>query len=385
MNIFIIARFLEQGNKNMFEVPVREQYAYLNSLGDAKDDIDRSYKQFLCQDYFVPLWKKALWFVVSVVSIPIAIMVFRMKGTLIDFERKIDTIAENKGMDEIIPDELRERYDINNSVWNCGAGLTNSDINYLFKHIIGWKQPYFMLKMILQVAKYSPKVTKYHPDRIIEHSEYSFGSSAITDYLHSRGVKHINVQHGEKLRYIRDSFFHFDECYVWDKHYVDMLTELKAKPTQFKIAVPPSLKIDIDKFRKDSAFADYKYYLAADNEQDIKSIVEAMAFAKRKGKTVRYRIHPRYTDVNILRKYVSEDDIEYPKEVSIQESIANLEYAVGSYTTVLLQAHLSGKKVILNDVTFPKRYLQLKEYGYILANDNIDKLSDMSSFEGCEN
>ena len=58
MNIFKIARFLEKGNKNMFEVPVREQYAFLNSLGDAKDDIDRSYKQFLCQNYFVPLsWK----------------------------------------------------------------------------------------------------------------------------------------------------------------------------------------------------------------------------------------------------------------------------------------------------------------------------------------
>lgn len=385
MNIFKITRFLEKGNINMFDISIHEQYAYLNSLGDAKDDIDRSYKQFLCQNYFVPLWKKVLWFVVSLMAIPIAVFVFRIKGTRINFDRKIDTIAEKKGMDEIIPIELRERYVINNTVWNSGAGLTNTDICYLCKHIFGWKQPYFMLKMVLLVAKYSPMVSKYRPNQIIEHSEYSFGSSAITDYLHSRGVKHINVQHGEKLRYIRDSFFHFDECYVWDKHYVDMLTEMKAEPTQFRIAVPPSLKIDIEKFRKESAYADYKYYLAADNEHEIKSIVDAMAFAKREGKTVRYRIHPRYTDVNILKKYVSEDDIEYPKEVSIQESIANLEYAVGSYTTVLLQAHLSGKKVILNDVTFPKRFLQLKEYGYILANDNIDKLSDMSSFEGCEN
>ena len=101
-----------------------------------------------------------------------------------------------------------------------------------------------------------------------------------------------------------------------------------------------------------------------------------MAFAKSEGKTVKYRIHPRYTDLNVLRQYVGDDEIELPKEVSILESISNMEYAVGSYTTVLLQAYLSGKKVLLDDVTFHYRYNQLKEYGYILAKDDIEKLSE---------
>lgn len=57
MNIFKIALLLEKGNKGLFDVPIQEQYAYMNSLGEPKDDIDRSYKQFLCQNYFVPLWK----------------------------------------------------------------------------------------------------------------------------------------------------------------------------------------------------------------------------------------------------------------------------------------------------------------------------------------
>lgn len=52
-----------------------------------------------------------------------------------------------------------------------------------------------------------------------------------------------------------------------------------------------------------------------------------------------------------------------------------MEYAVGSFTTVLLQAYLSGKKVLLDDVTFHYRYNQLKEYGYILAKDDVEKLS----------
>ena len=100
-----------------------------------------------------------------------------------------------------------------------------------------------------------------------------------------------------------------------------------------------------------------------------------MSFAKRKGKSVKYRIHPRYTDLNVLRKYVSESEIEIPSEVNILDSISNLEYAVGSFTTVLVQAYLSGKKVLLNDVTFKKRFDQLKDYGYILAKDDVERLS----------
>lgn len=376
MNIFKIARFLEKGNKTQFDVAIQKQYAYMNSLGEATDDIDRSYKQFLCQNFFVPLWKKIVWWIVALLATPIAIFVLFVKGRSVHFVNQIDTIAENKGMNEIIPTDISEKYDINNVVWNAGAGLSVEDIKYIITHIYGWRQPYFILKIILLIAKYSPKITKYHPKRIIEHSEFSFGSSAITDYCHSRGVKHIDVQHGEKLRFIRDSFFHYDECYVWDEHYVNLFKEMHAEPSQFKVAVPPSLRIDCKAHQNPSVYADFKYYLAADKEENIRNIVASMAFAKREGKTVRYRIHPRYTDLTVLRKYVSDEEIELPKYVSILESISNMKYAVGSYTTVLLQAYLSGKKVLLDDVTYKTRFEQLKEYGYILAKNDIERLSE---------
>ena len=79
--------------------------------------------------------------------------------------------------------------------------------------------------------------------------------------------------------------------------------------------------------------------------------------------------------VNVLKKYVPESEIELPWEVNILDSISNLEYAVGSYTTVLVQAYLSGKKILLNDVTFKRRFGQLKDYGYILTKDDLERLS----------
>lgn len=367
--------FIDKYNKHQFDIPISEQIAYLESLGTPNNLIDRSYKQFLCQEYFSPWWVRTIWFVISFFAIPIVTVVFLWKGRKLKFESKVETIVEDKGMNEIIPEVLTHKYEIQHREWNASSGLSSSDIKYIIKKVCGWRQPYFVLKSIMQIASYSPRVTRYQPERIIAHQEFSFCCSLLTDYCHHRGVKHIDVMHGEKMLYIRDAFFQFDECYVWDMHYANMFIKLKAEPTQFRVAVPPSLKIDTVANQNATAYADYKYYLAADNEDQIKSIVASMAFAKNEGKTVKYRIHPRYTDLNVLKKYVSEDEIELPKEVSILESISNMEYAIGSFTTVLLQSHLSGKKVLLDDVTYKERYSQLKEYGYILANKGLETLS----------
>lgn len=186
----------------------------------------------------------------------------------------------------------------------------------------------------------------------------------------------MDVMHGEKLFSIRDAYFHFDETYVWSDHYVKLLTSLKAEPNQFRIAVPPSLHIDCEKYNRPEVYADYKYYLAAYDETTIKHIVDAMAFTKYEGKTVKYRPHPRYSNIEWLRKYVSEDEIEYPKSVTIQESLSNLDYAVGSYTTVMVQAYFSGKGVIMDDVAELKEYNLLKSLDYILSGDEFDKLSN---------
>lgn len=169
-------------------------------------------------------------------------------------------------------------------------------------------------------------------------------------------------------------FIFVDECDVRGLILPTCLN-MKADPKQFRVALPISLIIDIKSNINGNMFTDYKYYLAENSEDEIKSIVTFMSFAKKEGKTVKYRIHPRYTDLNILKKHVSNEEIELPQEVSIIDSISNIEYAVGSYTTVLLQAYMSGQKVILDDVTYKERYNQLKEYEYILVNRGLTTLS----------
>ena len=91
---------------------------------------------------------------------------------------------------------------------------------------------------------------------------------------------------------------------------------------------------------------------------------------------MKYRLHPRYSNPKIIEKIVGKSNIEDPFKVPILSSISSMEYAVGSYSTVLNQAFNSGKKVILDDITYKEIFLQLKDVNYYLTTVQCEKLSD---------
>lgn len=377
MNYFKILLFLEKGNRTQFTYPKEEQKAFIESLGVPGDDIDRGYKQYLCQNQLVrPKWKIVFFNVVGAVSLPFIIIYFLTKRLFAHKAEHIDCLIEKKGMPEVVPKEVREKYHPSEN-YVQGTSLGANDLDIVWKMMgVAPLHPYFVFKALMNVARYSHLIYRYTPNVMIQFGEFSFSSSVLTACCHQHNVKHIDVMHGEKLYYIRDAFFHYDECYVWSDYYKNLLTSLKAEPTQFRIAVPPSLKIDSEKYKNDAVYADYKYYLANYDEKAIAAIVGAMRFAKQGGKSVKYRPHPRYSDMELLRKYVSPDEIEMPVEVGIQESVANLGCAVGSYTTVMVQALFSGKNVMMDDVAEKEQYEKLRSLEYILSGDKYDKLSN---------
>lgn len=376
MNFFKILRFLEHGNRTVFGFPKEEQISYLNRLGEAGDDIDRGYKQYLCQNQLVrPRWKIVLFNVIGAMGLPFMLLFFLAKRLFTNRGQHIDCLIEKKGMPEVVPSEVREKYHPSED-YKVSSSLCLTDIVFCWRLICRAPlHPYFVFKAMMNVARYSQLIFRYTPKTMIQFGEFSFSSSLLTDYCHRHGVKHVDVMHGEKLFNIRDAYFRYDECYVWNEHYVKLFVSMKADPAQFVVAVPPSLRIDGDKYQNPAAYADYKYYLALYDEETIKQIVASMAFAEKEGKTVKYRPHPRYSDVELLTKHVKKEDIEWPQHVSIQESVANMECAVGSFTTVMVQAYLSGKRVMMDDVAKKKEYEQLQSLNYILSGDGFDRLS----------
>lgn len=376
MNISqIITTIIQRGNKTIFDVSRAEEEVYLKRLGSARNDFERSHKQYICQNFFMPKWKVLVLNIFAMISlIPVAFILILRRL----FDKKKGTfqaIGDFNGITEIIPKELYRRYAI--SIVNISRpSLSVCDLVYLIKMICFYPlSPYFTLKNTIRIGAYSHAIYCFHPEAIIVHNEPSFTVSMLTHYCSKKRVKHINVMHGEKLFNIRDSYFRFHECYVWSNYYVQLFESLYVEKQQMRLYTPDSLRINTKEYVDLINYCDYKYYLAVYDENEIQGIVQSMKFVKAQGKSVKYRPHPRYSDVSLLVKYVSEDEIEWPHKIDILSSVSNLKYAVGSYSTVLAQAFFSGKGVILDDVTFLSQYNCLKDLGYILSNVGLPTLS----------
>lgn len=277
----------------------------------------------------------------------------------------------------VVPDSLRKEFAIDYDVWMNGFSLTLKDFLFLWKIIVKTPiAPYFILKITLKIAAYSEMIYRYQPKALIVHDEYSFTSSLMTLYSNQFGVEQIDVMHGEKLYYLNDTFFHYNRCYVWDEHYKALLIKLRAEGGQFVIERPEALRIDLKGPKDATKYAKYKYYLQKYDEDELKSIIESLSFAKKENADVIYRPHPLSSDLALLKKYVPVSNIENPREVSLEQSLINTDVVIGYFSTVLYQAHLAGKTVCMDDVTFRDGYSKLKEHDYIMTSfDDVMQLS----------
>lgn len=367
---------LAEGDKSYFDVSPVEQKAYLKKLGNAKNDLDRSYKQYKSQFYYKSTIKAILLHLTSIPLLIGLLPYYIIRGWFLKRGNTLEAISRIKETEHCEPDSLVNSLSIDRTHWGEKGAICADDLlftlGFSIRYII---HPYFVVKSLYKIAKYSGLIYRYRPSTIIVCDEFSFTSSLLTSLCERHGVTHIDVMHGEKLFDITDAYFRFHRCYVWDEHYRDLFIELNAEPNQFIIELPLSMRFDKKKYLCSDTYADYKYYLDSYDENEIKSIVESMKFIKTEGKTIKYRPHPHYSDLELLRKYVNEEEIEIPANVDILVSISNCQFVVGLHTTVLVQAFFNKQEVILDDVTYKDKYDKLADLRYILANKVANRLS----------
>ena len=378
MNYFKLMVFIQKGDKDLFGIPVSQQKSFLQKLGALRDDIDRSFKQYQCQNLFTKKWKIFLLNISSLILAPILLLALLTKGLFVRKGASIEAIASFPLEMNIFPVELLREFKVDDTKWGKGRSLKMSDVSFLMKIFLrGLFHPYFVCKSLYILSSYSDMITKHTPKALLAHCEYSFSSSLLTAYCHKKGVLHINTMHGDKFFYIRDSYTHFDRFYVWDEHYKSLLISMMAEPSQFRFFIPEFLKFDITKYENKDYYADYKYYLQINTEEELKGILHSMKRLEGTGASYKLRPHPRYSDMNLLHQLIDESHIENPKQVSIQESVANCKCVIGSFSTVLTQAYYSGRGVVLDDITYKERYEKLRDMQYFLSNKHTLRLSDL--------
>ena len=357
------------GDRNtLFDVPMARQKAILEGLPEPKDLLKRAYAQYRCQMMLERPILRAGYQLAAMLLLP----VYRRQLLRRPASRKeetADAVFAFGGPDTILPCSLWQEYpgirqvrDFQNALF-----LTREDCSFLRE--LARRYPtafYFRFKCMAKLAMYRSLYETYRPKAIIVSEEYSYTSSFLTEYCHRLGVEHINVMHGDKLYDIHDTFFCFDRCYIWDQFYRDLFCELRAEPTQFRMEMPPSMQPwdaqDVEKA------VDYTYYLQAETSQMLEKIAKSLQTLQKSGAVVAVRPHPLYSDMETVRRLFSDFEIEETAEVGIETSILRTRHVIGLYSTVLYQAHINHVPVVIDDLTAPERFAQLKSLRYIMLD-----------------
>ena len=362
--------------KSPLDVPQQKQEDYLKKLKEPKDAIERSYLQYKCQSYFVLTWRR---FLLNMISL-FVIWIWVLKILFCKKEKKefVEAIIDTKGCNEkIVPLSLKKRFNhIQEINWEEGAYINGWDWNFLCTVIKRYPMSvWFLLKIFIKISNYSFFIQQYNPRVIIVHNEFSFSSSILTEYCRKKGIQHINIMHGEKLYNIRDSFFEYDEIYVWDEHYMHLFQKLRAKTNQYYIELPPAILIDTKTNQRGDCWCDLKYYATNQSENELKQIREIFDIIENMGLKCCLRPHPRNRNINRIKKYFRQDQIE-ASSVTIEESLVNCRYIVGLYSTVLLQGYYIKKEIILDDIVYGETLKNLYEYDYLLLSKSYCLLSE---------
>lgn len=358
--LYRAANIVAVGQDSLFKIPVKKQKKFLEEIKEPKDLIERSYNQYLCQRR---LKSKFVNIMTDIASMFLLVYYFNKKEDQIPNPEHAKAVYLGMGVSgDIIPEELEKAYGGILNVSKVGEYLDKGDKKIIKKLLQRYPLSFeFVLKCLIKVRMYRWTINMYSPDAMIVSGEYSYTSSFLTYYCRKNGIKHINIMHGEKLFYIRDSFFEFDKCYIWDSYYMDLFRQLRAFAEQFTVAVPPALILKGSYAKK----YDYTYYLGGEKREALVRIQELLIRLKAMGYRVAVRPHPRYSQMVLVDKlFRGKVDIEDPYKIQIKESILSTENIISLYSTVINQAVNSGVKAIIDDVSDVEKYKLLQELQY---------------------
>lgn len=329
---------------------------WMDSLSKPINYIDASYKQYLCQCYFL---ESSFLFIRDIICFFLFIVYLLRPNNKVVYSNQPSDIGFF-GYNLSLPNEVKcKRIESFENFY-----LTYRERKEFLKDVFPFKKNYFFkLKLLVKIGMYNYYIQKYQPKIIYCSCEYSFTSSYLTLFCHRKNIAHYNIQHGDELPSIYCAFYSFDLMYYWHDRYIQYARRVRSNVKEYTIFSPNLLK----KPSKDiPVIYDYKYYLQNQKEQTMEKIFLIMSKLQHVGYKVAVRMHPSYRVKYFERKY--NDLIENPNK-TIEESIYETKNGIASNSTVLMQLEEAGKGIVLDDLTNPVVYENLKKAGYHYLNE----------------
>lgn len=365
--------------RNPFEYNIKDMKIYLNHFKNPKNDLERSFFQYKCQMKQSGIIAKMILNMGALILLPYYILrLKRTHETSKALDKKKAVFYSNSIENSMLPESLQLAFRHIENIDSISPKWIDQEAQRIIFELMK-KYPlsfFLILKCLLKLSMYCTLRSNTNCGSIISSCEYSFTSSILTYYCDSCGIVHINIMHGEKLFHIRDSFFHFDKCYIWDSYYEQLFTRLRASCNDYIVELPLSFS-QLNRCKVTKRLIEFKYYLQAESEQELKRIYTVLIALKKNGKSVAVRPHPLYSNLVAVESIFKEVYIESAQDMTIEESVQTTEYVVSLYSTVLFQSYINGRKIVIDDVTRPEQYYKLEELGYIMLNKEPFMLSDL--------
>lgn len=357
--------------------PISAQGVFADSLPEPSDALDSSWNQYRCNAFLEGRARMVAYSCAAAVLAPLCWMRYRMNVRR-RCER-FDCDAYFYSLDhelDIVPESLRARYPRIVKATAYSFALVSEDVYFLLEVVRRHPfSPYFVLKSIMNVARYRAVLMQTEPEAILTCSDFSFTSALLTEWCRRRNISHIDVMHAEGGEDIRTGFVVFDEQYVWDEHAFKLYSQFHVDPNQFRIEAPPALFFSE---RDSSKAVDVTYYLGMEDERELRVIAASLKTLSDAGFSVCVRPHPRWTKPNLLSGVVGDAlFIEDPREVDIAESVLRTRCAVSIRSSALTQAYFNGVAVMVDDVTKPDYFAEIREAGYRFAQEGTLRLSEV--------
>jgi len=339
------------------------------------DFVNRSFAQYRCQSFFYNNRNRFILNISSIFLLPLFLIFSLLNYFFIKLRVVRDKYSNFKkdtavflGTNKYVIPKSLKKYKIIDSRF-CFV-LDLKSLIFLMKKVYFkfFNYPYFCFKIAIKVALYNANLVINNPKAIIATSEYSFTSSLLTYYCEFNNCEHINVMHGEKLFYIRDSFFKFHKCYVWHEHYVNIFKSLMAERSQFIVELPSAFNLKRAIFTPENISDKkiFKYFLGGETKEQLYDLHNFLKLLQ-KDYYVIIRPHPIYSDAEEINEIFNGIPVETPKEVAITDSLLFADFICAFYSTVLFQGYCLGKEIVINNLN-RKMYEKLEELDFIGFN-----------------
>jgi hypothetical protein len=362
-------------------IKYKNYYYYLNSFPEPEDLLQRSYFQYLCQQFKKPLYTK---FTLNLLCVPLLVIIYligKIKKNPVCIGKKFSALSIMEVSPSRVPSTLKNKHrNIKEIKFDRNLYLSPK-AEAIFRQLVFryWYEPYFITKCLMKLQIYAFSIETYKPDIIISSCEYSFTSSVLTALCRACNIQHINIMHGEKLLNFQDAFAEFDQFYVWDDHYKSIFTKLRGGTLDYIVELPNSNFIP--KNNKTLKY-DFTYYMGWEGcVEDLYKIRSSLRLLASQNYRVCVRIHPNlgkeltFINSNIYYEIFKEFDNEDANLVPLDSSLAGTRNPVSLFSTVLFEAVSLGICPVIDDCSDANLYNTLQALDYIICKKKHLKLS----------